>query len=230
MVSVIIPVYNGEKYLAEAIESVFSQTRAVTEILVVDDGSTDGSARVAQGFGDRVRYFHQPNGGIGAARNRGVELAQGSFFSFLDSDDLWEPRKLELQMAALEEEGSLDAVFGHVVQFITPEMEERERSGILCPAAPSAGYVAGTMLIRRDSFFRVGEFSTDVKVGEFIDWYAKALEKGFSHRMLPDVVTRRRLHGNNTTVRHRSAQPDYVRILKASLDRRRALGQSNRGY
>jgi len=224
MVSVIIPVFNGKKYLGEAIDSVFSQTCPVGEILIVDDGSTDGTAQVARAFGDRVRYFHQMNGGIGAARNRGVDMAEGNFLAFLDADDLWEPHKLAMQMAALEEDGSLDAVFGHVVQFITPEMDESERSGIFCPAAPAAGYVAGTMLIRRDFFCRVGKFSTDLKVGEFIDWYARAREEGISYRMLPDVVARRRLHGNNTTVRERHAQPDYVHILKASLDRRRARG------
>jgi glycosyltransferase involved in cell wall biosynthesis len=224
MISVIVPVYNGEKYLAAAIDSVLCQAYSATEILVVDDGSVDGSAQVAQGFGDRVRYFHQPNRGIGAARNRGIEIAKGAFFAFLDADDLWEPRKLALQMAALEEDASLDAVFGHVVQFVTPEMDEGERAGLFCPTAPVAGYVAGTMLIRRDSFFRAGMFSTALKVGEFIDWYARAMESGMKHAMLPDVVTRRRLHGNNTTVRERQAQPDYVHILKASLDRRRARG------
>ena len=100
LVSAIIPVYNCERYLAEAIESVLAQTYRPIGIIVVDDGSTDGSADVAKSFTDpQVRYFYQPNSGQGAARNQGTNLARGSFFTFLDADDLWTDNKLELQLA-----------------------------------------------------------------------------------------------------------------------------------
>jgi len=98
-VAVIIAVYNGERFLAEAIRSALAQTVAPFEIIVVDDGSTDGSAEIARRFD--VRYYYQPNAGVGAARNAGLEMATGSFVAFLDADDRWCVEKLERQLAAL---------------------------------------------------------------------------------------------------------------------------------
>ena len=100
-ISVIITAYNYERYLAAAIESVLTQTRLPDEVIVVDDGSVDGTAAVAQQFGRQVRYDFQPHGGIGAARNRGLQLAGGRFLAFLDADDQWTPNKLDLQARAL---------------------------------------------------------------------------------------------------------------------------------
>ena len=89
LVSVIIPVYNGERYLAEALDSVLRQSHPADEIIVIDDGSTDGSAKIIESFRASVEYHWQPNGGPGAARNLGVTLAHGAFLAFLDADDLW---------------------------------------------------------------------------------------------------------------------------------------------
>src|SRR5436853_749734 len=99
LVSVIIPVYNCEQYLAEAIQSVLAQTHPTIELIVVDDGSTDNSAAVAKSFAV-VRYVFQRQGGPGAARNRGISLARGSFLAFLDADDVWVAGKLTRQLAA----------------------------------------------------------------------------------------------------------------------------------
>ena len=223
LVSVIIPVYNCKLYLREALESVLSQTYSPIEIIVVDDGSTDGSVGVARSFGKLVRYIGQPNGGIGAARNRGVEMAKGHFLAFLDADDLWMMDKLELQMTILSDQTDLDMVFGRVIQFVSPELSDDERNKLNCPVEPSAGYHPGAMVIRLESFFRVGLFETGWQVGEFIDWYAKAMDARLKSYLLPDVVLGRRLHGNNTTLRKKAEHSDYLRVLKASLDRRRTI-------
>src|SRR5919205_4589183 len=100
---VIIPVYNGESYVAEAIESILDQTYRPAEVIVVDDGSTDNTAEVVKRFGDVVQYHHQPNRGAGAARNRGVELSHGEFLAFLDADDLWHKDKLAHQIQAFKD-------------------------------------------------------------------------------------------------------------------------------
>jgi len=220
-VSVIIPVFNCEAYLAEAIDSVLSQTWPPGEIIVVDDGSTDGSRDVARGYSDQIRYVYQENQGIGAARNRGVDLAGGDLLAFLDADDMWLPNKLVVQMAAFESEPDLDMVLGQVEQFVSPELGPDARATIGDEERVLPGYVAGTVLVKRDSFLRVGPFSTDWRVGEFLDWYAKAKDAGLRDVMLPDIVTRRRIHTSNIGIRERKSQGDYVRILKAALDRRR---------
>ena len=96
-VSTIIPVFNGARYLGEAIESVMVQTHPALDVIVVDDGSTDGSAAVAQSFGDRVFTVRQQNLGQAAALNAGLALATGEYVAFLDADDLWEPEKAARQ-------------------------------------------------------------------------------------------------------------------------------------
>ena len=101
-VSVVIPVYNGDRYLAEAITSVLDQTYKNFELIVVDDGSTDGSAEIAKSYKQAVLYTFQPNGGLSKARNTGLALARGKYIAFLDHDDLWLPHKLARQVTYLD--------------------------------------------------------------------------------------------------------------------------------
>lgn len=220
LVSVIIPVYNGERYLGEAIESALAQTDEPMEIIVIDDGSTDRSADVARKSG-AVRYEFQENQGIGAARNRGVQVARGDFFAFLDADDLWTPDKLRLQMSAMERNPDLDLVFGHVQEFLSPELVESLQDQVRIADGVVPGLIPSTLLVRREAFLRTGFFETQWRMGEFAAWYARAIEHNLQQAILPDLVTRRRVHDANNGRRQGAAAIDYVRILKASLDRRR---------
>ena len=231
LITVIVPVFNGERYLKEAVESIIAQTYRPLAVVVVDDGSTDGTPDVANALSVEsisvcIRYEKQANLGAAAARNRGVERASGGFLAFLDADDIWAPNKLSLQMVALEENPDLDAVFGHMQQFISPELDETTKLTLRCPTDPMPGYTHCSMLIRREAFMRVGMFETDWHLGEFVAWYLKAIENNLHSKMLPDVVLRRRLHDRNQGVNKRDFQTDYVRILKASLDRRRQKARS----
>jgi len=214
-ITTIIPAYNCERYLAEAIESALAQRHHPHEIIVIDDGSTDDTAKVARRFEPAIRYSSQANGGIGSARNRGIDLARSDFIAFLDADDVWLEGKLEHQVQIFVGDPATDAVFGLVQQF-------NETSGSAIDAGePMAGYLASTMLIRRASFDRVGAFRTDIKLGEFVDWYMRAKEEGLRSQMLAEVVLRRRIHDDNIGVRHRDSTGDYARLLKDALDRRR---------
>lgn len=224
LVSIIIPVYNGDRYLAEAIESALAQSYRAVEVIVVDDGSTDRSAAIAGSFGSGIRYVLQPHSGCGAARNRGVKVARGEFLAFLDADDLWLEDKLVRQMDALKHDPELNMVFGYVRQFKSPELDGRSQRELLPEAEILPGYFPGTLLIRRDAFFRAGLFETKWKVGEFIDWYSRAVEEGLKSLLLPEVVMKRRVHTTNMGIRYREDQGDYARILKAALDRRRRKG------
>lgn len=216
-ISVVIPAYNAGPFLAEALTSVLEQTLPPLEVIVVDDGSDDDTAEVARRFGPRVVLETQPNRGNGAARNRGVRMSRGAFLAFLDADDVWcRPDKLELQRAVLEHDSSLDAVFGHMAQFHTG-------SGALSEPQPAP--VGVTMLVRRAFFERVGPFREDLRLGVFIDWYARAQGLGMRSSMLAEVVTRRRVHGRNTSIQLRSERQVYARILKAAIDRRKKGGE-----
>lgn len=218
IVSVILPTFNRERYIAQAVESVFNQTFRELEIIVVDDGSTDGTASVVARY-PGVHYVYQSNGGIGAARNRGVEAARGRFLAFLDSDDLWSHDKLAIQMAALREDPAIDVLYGHARQFRDAASGGQS---VQCVGDAVPGYLPGAMLVRAEAFAQVGPFGTGWNVGEAMDWHLRAVEAGLCVVMLPDVVLFRRLHDSNQGIRRRDARSDYVRILKASLDRRRA--------
>jgi glycosyltransferase involved in cell wall biosynthesis len=221
-----IGVYNGAPYLADAIESVFAQTYRPFELIVVDDGSTDGSGDVAKRYGDALIYAYQENAGNGAARNHAVRLASGELFAFLDADDRFVPDKLERQWAALEADPMLEIVFGHVREFVSPELTEEQRASVRPPAPQPAPWTApNLMLIRRDSFQRVGPFSETVRVGVTVDWYARAMEERLRSTMLPEVLLERRLHTQNNGLRERDSRSQYLHVLKASLDRRRAAAE-----
>jgi glycosyltransferase involved in cell wall biosynthesis len=226
LISVMIPVYNGEAYLGEAIDSVLQQSYRPTEIIVVDDGSTDGTANVALGFGDQIRYEQQSRAGNGAARNRAVQLAAGDLFAFLDADDRFVPGALERLARVLEEDQSLQAVYGHVREFVSPDIDTDALVRLRAPIARIAGCLPTNMLMRRDAFLRVGQFATHLRVGVTVDWAARADEIGQRKILLDDVLFERRLHGDNNGIRERDHRSHYIQVVKAALDRRRALQQS----
>lgn len=221
-VSAIITAFECARYLPEAIESVLAQTHPVDEIIVVDDGSTDDCPAVVASFGSRIRGVRQPNSGIGSARNRGIAESRGEWIAFLDGDDVWEPEKTALQFRVAAERPSPDLIFGLALNFVSPEIDPAEAARWRAPEGEIAGLVAGAMLVRRRVVERIGEYRTDLKLGEFIDWIARAHEIGLTEVVIPNRVLRRRLHGGNQTLRHRNARSDYAKVLKASLDRRRA--------
>lgn len=221
LISVIIPVYNCDRYLSNAIDSVLAQTYPPSEIIVVDDGSIDCSAAVAQQYQTSVRYEYQTHGGIGAARNRGIELAQGSFLAFLDADDLWAKDKLQHQIAAFHQEPDLEAVFGMAQQFHSPDLTQLEKDQIVCPTQLMAGYIPSAMLLKRETFLRVGLFETHLQIGEFVSWYARATDRRIQTKLLNQLVVWRRLHRSNTSLLRRHSKTDFARLLKASIDRRR---------
>lgn len=152
-ISVIIPAFNAALYLGEAIESVLDQSTPADEIIVVDDGSDDDTAGVADKF-SRVHVIRQPNQGCAVARNTGIAASSGEWLAFLDADDLWLPEKLSLQADYLKNNPSCPAVFGVVHCFISPEIEEKQKAKLFCPEKPMNGIGAGAMLIRREAFFK----------------------------------------------------------------------------
>jgi glycosyltransferase involved in cell wall biosynthesis len=220
LISVIIPVYNRERYLAEAIESVLAQTYPAIELIVVDDGSTDRSAEMAQRY--PLTYHFQPNGGMSAARNAGVALATGQFLAFLDSDDIWVADKLSKQMAAFEADPTLEAVFGYAQNFYSPELDEAFRQRIRCPEQPIAAHTAPGMLIEKSAFWRIGLFDTNLKTTADVSWYVFASEQQLRQTTLPDVVFHRRLHETNNGIVENDRGKERLSLLKAKLDRQRA--------
>jgi glycosyltransferase involved in cell wall biosynthesis len=215
LISVIIPVFNGADHIAEAIDSVVAQSYSALEIIVIDDGSTDKTADIVKGYGPRVRYEYQRNQGSSVARNHGVSLARGEFLAFLDADDLWSADKLALQLAAFRSDPALDLVYGHVKEF-----EHGGRDALAdTPSLP--GHHPGAVLVKRRAYDRIGGFSEEFQQAEVVDWMARAMERGISSVVIPEVVMYRRIHGANKGRNNPDAKLQYLQVLKRHLDRRR---------
>ncbi len=221
-IAVIVPCYNAGAYLGEALESACSQSPAPMEVIVIDDGSTDDSASIAEHFGSPVRCVRQPHRGAGAARNAGMAMARAALIAFLDADDLWTSGGLACRLDALNAEPALGYVSGLVEQFVSPELPDEIRRSFACPPGTSNARALGTMLLRRETIDRVGLLDETLRVAEGLDWVARADEAGVPTRVVDQVVLRRRIHGANTGAQNHHLRLDYLRMLKKSLDRRRA--------
>jgi glycosyltransferase involved in cell wall biosynthesis len=223
LVSCIVPVFNGECYLRETLESILGQTYAQLEAIVADDGSTDGTRAVVEAFGDRVRYLHQPNAGHASARNLGLAAARGDAVAFLDADDLWHPEKLDRQMTRFRDRPELDACVTFVRDFLSGEPSPHQPSA---RAEPVPGYSCITLLARRAMFDTVGRFDPALLHGNDTDWFLRAADRGAVVELMPDVLVYRRLHdANRSRLLADASRREYVRIVKASLDRRRRVSR-----
>jgi glycosyltransferase involved in cell wall biosynthesis len=220
--TVVIPAYNAGKFLAEAIDSVLGQTYPVTDIIVVDDGSSDDTQVVARSF-PRMTYVHQPNGGVASALNHGVRVAKTEAIAFLSADDVWKADKLERQHNT--QAGRKNTlVFGHMQHFISPDISPEVAATLVCPPDPMPAFSAGTLLASLECMRAVGPFNESFHVGEFMDWYGRAKDAGVDTIMLEETVSMRRVHGANHSTKTLKTK-SYAPVLKALIERRRAQGQ-----
>jgi glycosyltransferase involved in cell wall biosynthesis len=221
LVSCIIPVYNGAAFIRDAVQSILAQTGTDTEIIVVDDGSTDDTPAVVATFGETVRYLHQTNRGPAAARNAGIACARGDWIAFLDADDLWLPGKLPSQLRRFGERPELQVVFGGMRNVPLPGTDEAVFRPEQWPAIP---FSPCTMLARRGVFDQVGLFDPNLRRGEDTEWFVRMMMRGVTYEVLPDLVLERRIHGANLSAEQLPSPQDVVRVLKLALDRRRREG------
>ena len=221
LVSVIVPVHNGARYLRAALESVFAQTYRSFEVIVVDDGSVDDSGVIAQGFPD-VRYIHQANQGVAVARNNGIEAARGDFFAFLDQDDLWTPEKLRLQIAYMLNHPELGYTLTQQKFFLDP--------GATLPAwfrkelfdSIHTGWVLGTLVVRRTAFEQIGNFATGYSAASDGDWFFRAKAAGIPMAVVPELLLLKRIHGANESAHAKEILSELRKVVKSSMDRQRS--------
>ena len=222
-VSVVIPVYNGEKFLGEAIASLLRQTVRPHEIIIVDDGSTDRTPQVAAEFGQRIRYYRQERQGPPAARNTGLAKATGKWISMLDSDDVWPDNSLELQLAPVKADPSIQVIVGHALLWREPTAGSAALPFEL-PTDPRLILNLGSALILKSLFEQLGPLDTNLFYCDDWDWFMRARELGIHMHIHRGLVLYYRRHDGNLTNNRKLDNHFVVQMLKQSLDRRRAAG------
>lgn len=235
LISVIIPVYNGARYLGVALASVFAQSYQPLEVIVVDDGSTDETAAVVAQLqtggasesaerGERLRYVYQANAGPATARNRGVALANGALLAFLDADDWWHPQKLQRQVDWLAQQPALGYVLSH--------MHVHLESGTAWPVALNQAHyqneppcvLPSALVVRRTIFDQVGGFDERYRYSDDTDWFLRAKDAAIPFAIVPEVLLYKRVHATNLSHTPAMAQ-ETVRAFHASVQRQRQAQQ-----
>ncbi len=221
LVSTVIAVYDGERFLAEAIDSVLAQTYEPVEVIVVDDGSADGSAGIASAY-KQIRYIFQPHCGHPAALNAGIEASTGEFIAFLDADDLWMSEKLNLQIPYLMEHPDVGYTMALLRNFVEPgaELPLRPTQDLL--VSDEVLLTVGTLVARRDVFESVGLFDTDYVHGYDVDWFVRAKEAGVPMGIVRETCLLRRIHGRNMSFDREARKLAFATVLRSAIDRRRA--------
>src|SRR5215211_3727657 len=241
-VSAIIPAHNAEAYVRDALDSVLAQTYSVAECIVIDDGSSDGTARIAREYGPPVRVIAQANRGVSASRNRGAAQSRGELLAFLDADDRWLPLRLERGVEALSEHPEAEAVLCatrvvdnelRALRKIRQDARLRPEDLLLCRAEMVS--TSSNLLIRRDAFQATGGF--DGRLSTSADWALnyRLVERGRLVTLAEPLVEYRR-HGTNMSAdvdRFRADMLDAFGDVFSSLDaspsfRRRAYANLHR--
>ena len=219
LISVILPVYNGEKYLAEALQSVYDQHYAPMEIIAIDDGSTDGTAQILSQYSDRIQYLQQENQGPAAARNSGIQKAKGDFITFIDADDLWPDKKIMVQMNVFHRYPETDIVQGLVSRIVLPGAITNIKNNET--EFEFMGSNLGAMIIRRSVFDKIGYFDESLTYHSDTDFWFRAREAGIRILVLEEVALIYRIHDANHTSGKNTRSLGFAQILKKSIDRRR---------
>lgn len=225
-VSVIIPTYNYARFLAQAIDSALAQTLMPREVIVVDDGSTDDTARVLEAYADGITVIRQPNLGVAAARNAGAARAEGELLAFLDADDVWLPEKLERQVAKFESDAGLGLVHCG--------MEEIDESGeglgrrldgmegwvgdemLLFRRGVILGGGSGAM-VSRVAFDAVGGFDTAMSTSADWDLYYR-IARRFRIGFVSEVLLQYRVHRSNMHLNIRAMERDMLRAYEKAFN------------
>lgn len=214
-ISVIIPAYNRQDLILESIHSVLTQNYTNLEVIVVDNGSTDDTINcVARLKEPRITLICEPKRGAACARNAGVRAATGDVLAFLDSDDLWLPDKLTLQLKKLDQ--GAEMAFTEYREFVGEDHLAPQDRGL---ATLSLSVI--TLMIRKADFLRVGFFDESLRAGEFMEWYARALRLPLQESRLDQVLSLRRIHPGNATANGLAAN-SYIHACRAILSKRRS--------
>jgi glycosyltransferase involved in cell wall biosynthesis len=221
LVTVIVAVHNGQRFLRPALESLYAQDYEPFEVVLIDDGSTDGSAEIARSFAG-IRYVHQENQGQAAARNTGLSLARGELLAYLDDDDLIPPHKLHRQAGYLVANAEVGCVLGRQEIMLEPGVDPPEWLKRDIVFGDLDGIPLVSAMIRTEVLRNIGGFDPSYRFAEDRDLFVRLRAHGVRIEVIPEVLLFRRFHGENVNFRLRPQKHPLLRSLKAKLDHERA--------
>lgn len=221
LVSAIVCVRNGERFLADSIGSILAQDYENLELIVVENGSDDGSGDTARALAPNAKVTSIPACDLAVARNMCVDLAQGELIANCDADDIWTPGRITAMVEAILAKPSAWLVYGAIETFHCPLLPDSEQSRLLAPQPPVVGRIPGTCLFRSELFERIGAFNPDAGMADFGEWLGRVRGAGFEETMIDTLVLRRRLHTASLTFVSRD-RSDYAQALAMGLRARRA--------
>jgi glycosyltransferase involved in cell wall biosynthesis len=225
-VSCVIPAYNAERYLDRALNSVLEQSRPPQEIIVVDDGSMDGTAAVLEAYGSRLRVVRQENAGPAAARNRGIRMAAGELICFQDADDEWHRDKLAKQLALFDACPAVGVCITRLRNVWAQHLDaDRRALEAHASANDPPGYVFQTSLIRRDVFAHAGMLDEKLRRAEDVEWFTRVRDAGIELAIVPEVLVYRHLHGANISDASESTASERYEQLLEVMAKRLQLGR-----
>ena len=220
LVSVIVIVRNGERFLAAALESIIAQSYRPLEILVIDGGSTDRTAEIARAFAG-VCCLLQPDSGISNAYNFGIAQAQGEMIAFLSHDDLWTPDKLAVQVGYLLTHPGCQYAVCRIRSFLEPgDTPPQGFRHELLTQEPVA-YIMETLLMRRALFDRIGSHRPDLATGSDTDWFARVFDAGEIGHVCEQVLVHKRIHSRNSSLTAIDGNRQLLNIVRDSVSRKR---------
>lgn len=225
-ISIILPVFNGEEYLDDTLQSIFKQDYKHFEVIVVDDGSIDNSEKISKSY--NVRYFYQENQGVAAARNYGIKLAKGEIVAFIDQDDTWLPGKLMKQINQMISEHELGYVLTYQMLKLAvginkiPAWVRKNQLN-----KPIVGYLPSTLMVRKDVFDKIGLFNPDYNTGSDTEWFFRAKDNHIKMEILQEVLTLRKIHKYNHSNLVGDSHIELLRIIRSSIFRKQMLKRDN---
>jgi len=217
-ISVIIPTYNSACFIHQAVKSVLGQTVQPNEIIVVDDGSDDETEQVLQPFKSQITYIFQKNSGPAVARNRGLKVATGEFISFLDADDLWHRKKLEILLEDFQKEETLGVSLGFTFKCKFSSFEDIDVDEAYLRS--EFALLLGSGLMKKSVFEEIGIFDEDMTIGEDTDWFMRVRENGIPISVKQKTVLYYRYHNKNLTKNDSIYNRSIFQILKKAKDRK----------
>jgi glycosyltransferase involved in cell wall biosynthesis len=222
-VSVIVPAYNAGEFLKESIDSVLIQTMEDFELLIVDDGSTDDTYKIATGYQDdpRIIVLRKPNGGLSSARNFGIERSRGEYVTYHDADDIYEPEYLQICVDFLEKNPDVSIVFTDAVYFGESKYAGRRFQEVYPPNPPitfakavsRVSSIGGFATFRRDVISRVGLFDY-IYGAEDLDYWLRALHAGCRIEALPEMMCRYRRHSSAISMGGLDGRRGIIELLR----------------